>query len=169
MHDSTFIGMRARINKYCDTENPCTVLDVGSRVSDVDTYPFTYRNAMPHNWTYVGCDIADGRNVDLVMQGPYRIQEEPNAYNVVISGQCLEHVEYPWVLVHEMQRVLKPGGWLILTVPGAAPIHRHPLDCWRILPDGWKAIARLHNIEIIETALEGQESWFVGKKRPPCS
>jgi len=42
----------------------------------------------------------------------------PDAYfDHVFSVEGIEHFESPWTFVRELCRVLKPGGWLLLTTP----------------------------------------------------
>ena len=42
---------------------------------------------------------------------------EPDTYDVVMCTEVLEHIAKPWIIVENMRWVLKPGGWLIITVP----------------------------------------------------
>lgn len=113
------------------------VLDVGS--SDVGSG--NYRQHFGH-CTYHGLDIAPGNNVDIVAADPYAWDIPPEFYDFVISGQCLEHVEYPWLTIKEMARVLKPGGRLFIIVPFMWPEHKFPIDTYRYLPDGLTALGK---------------------------
>ena len=142
---------------------PWTVLDVGS-MSVNRTFPRTYREVMPPAWRYAGCDIAPGPNVDFLMAGPYAIQRGPGDYHLVISGQVLEHVPNPFRLTAEMARMLRPGGTLILTAPWKWAIHRHPLDCWRILPDGMRALFKEADLRPAKTYLVENDCWGVAHK-----
>lgn len=63
-----------------------------------------------------------------------------NSLDVVIADQVLEHVERPWLAAPEIHRVLKPGGVAMVATPGMYPIHPSPLDCWRIMPDGYRVL-----------------------------
>jgi hypothetical protein len=113
------------------------VLDVGSYNVNGD-----YRELCEsRGLQYQGLDIAAGPNVDIVAESPYIWPVDSNTYNMVISGQCLEHVEMPWLWARELYRVCKPGGLAIIIAPGLNwGIHRHPVDCWRVLPDGMRAL-----------------------------
>ena len=167
MHKSSFSEMRRLLRVHrggAEWTQPLRVLDVGS-MSVNKNFPHTYREHMAPAWTYRGCDLAPGKNVDFVMAGPYMIQERGDDYDVVISGQCLEHVQLPWMLVQEMARVCKPSGLLILTVPWNQQIHRYPLDCWRILPDGWRALAAWVGLDVEQAYTNERDSWLVARKR----
>ncbi len=81
------------------------VLDVGSR--DV--------NGGPHHLidprTYVGIDLAAGRNVDVVADGA--MLPLPSAcVDVAMSSECFEHTPAWEEVVGEMVRTLRPGGVL---------------------------------------------------------
>ena len=117
MHESSFRAMELHLNAYLANRlhDPLRVLDVGSMIVD-DGFGRSYRELMPPSWNYIGVDLVPGKNVDRIMLGPYRIQDTPDDYDLIISGQCLEHVENPFRLVAD------------------------PLDCWRIFPDGMRAL-----------------------------
>lgn len=56
---------------------------------------------------------------------------EDNSIDSIICTQVLEHVQHPWVALKEMQRVLKPNGVLLLTVPQLNELHEIPHDYYR--------------------------------------
>ena len=92
-----------------------SVLDVGSRdISNLGDI----RYAIPSTLRYTGMDISGGQNVHLVMDA-YDIKKKlkPESYDVVMCTEVLEHIAKPWIIVENMRWVLKPGGWLIITVP----------------------------------------------------
>ena len=160
MHDSSYAVMRDMLALYLPHDRPLRVLDVGSM--DVNG---SFRALMPANCTYVGCDITPGKNVDIVQESAYHIQDTPDDYDVVISGQCLEHVEMPWLLVQEMARVLKPGGVCILVAPWSYEIHRFPIDCWRILPDGMRVLLHMAGLKpLCEPFTHQVDCWGVAQK-----
>ena len=63
---------------------------------------------------YIGIDVADGKGVDLVVNGE-NFAGQANSIDVVISCECFEHnpeYEKTWL---NMVRVLKQDGLLIMT------------------------------------------------------
>lgn len=96
------------------------VLDVGSR--DING---TYRDLFSAH-EYEGLDVVPGSNVDIVAEQPYNYGIDDESYDVVISGQALEHIEDDARAVNEMVRILKPGGALCLIAPSAGPKHMEP-------------------------------------------
>lgn len=135
MHGSSYEEMARVLRTYLDmyTTAKLKVVDVGS--FDVNG---TYKTLMPNDWEYIGVDIIEGKNVDIVMKDPYTLPFEDNSINIIISGQCLEHVQKPWELVKEMWRVLDPGGHCFITAPSKMHLHSYPHDYWRFHPEGMR-------------------------------
>jgi SAM-dependent methyltransferase len=125
---------------------PMRILDVGSQ--DING---SYRPLFddPH-WVYLGADLGPGKNVDIVLRDPYRWVELQSArFDLVVSGQTLEHVEFFWLTMLELERILRPGGWLCLLVPSRGYEHRYPVDCWRFYPDGIRALGRYAGLDVL--------------------
>jgi SAM-dependent methyltransferase len=151
MHDSSFSKMREFVDAYLAParDHSLQILDVGARIAEDQT---SYRSLFDNpSWRYRGLDVSQGPNVDITLTDPYEWREVPDAsVDVVISGQALEHIEYPWRTMEEIGRVLRPGGLICIIVPSAGPEHRYPTDCWRFYPDGMSALARWAALEEVE-------------------
>lgn len=129
MHDASLAEMSRILNRW---QGDASVLDVGSY--DVNG---TYRPIVERKgWQYTGMDVAAGPNVDIVSPDPYHFPIAADAYDIVISGSTMEHVQAIWLWVPELARVLRPGGLLAIITHTSYPYHRYPVDCYRILPDG---------------------------------
>ena len=63
-----------------------------------------------------------------------------DAYDFVVLDEILEHVARPWVAVHEVHRILKPGGCLITSSPFMIAEHKVPMDYWRFTKDGLRVL-----------------------------
>jgi SAM-dependent methyltransferase len=129
------------------------ILDVGAASIDRSE---TYRDlfSMP-GWEYVALDVELGANVNLVVKDPYSWRELSDAnFDVVVSGQAFEHIEWPWLTIKEVARVLKPRGIAALTAPSSGHPHRYPTDCWRYYPDGFPALAKYANLSVIENDVD---------------
>ncbi len=122
------------------------VLDVGSY--DVNG---SYKHLFPaERFEYTGLDMAPGPNVDLVLKHPYDWRElKTDSFDIVISGQAFEHMEFFWVTMVEMARVLSNDGLLCIIAPNGFGEHRYPVDCYRFFSDGMVALARYVNLEPI--------------------
>jgi SAM-dependent methyltransferase len=64
----------------------------------------------------------------------------------------LEYVSQPDLVIGEIHRVLKPGGVLLLSVPGVCPTDAEE-ECWRVLPAGLRFL--LASFTRVEVAAEG--------------
>ena len=64
---------------------------------------------------------------------------EDSSFDTVICLEVLEHVANPFQAVKEIKRVLRPGGYLILTVPFMAQYHGKgsSSQCHEGYPDLW--------------------------------
>ena len=76
----------------------------------------------------------------LEAENEYQFPIPNDSYDIVVSGQVLEHVRKPWVWMKEVGRVCKPGGIAITIIPASWPYHEAPVDCWRAYPEGMKAL-----------------------------
>ena len=63
-----------------------------------------------------------------------------NHYESVLLLNVLEHTPYPLKMLIEIYRILKVGGYLIISVPFLCPKHDMPHDYWRFTDDGLKSI-----------------------------
>jgi len=162
MHPSSMKLMTTFVDKYLKNLSPLTILDVGSMSVSGGAYNQLF--AKP-NWLYRGLDVAAGTNVHIVSPDPYKWPVADNSYDVVISGQCMEHVEAIWLWTKEIERVCKPGGLVCIIAPWNFIVHRYPVDCWRILPDGMEYIMTKHcNFKKLECAIVEIDCYFIGTK-----
>jgi SAM-dependent methyltransferase len=89
----------------------------------------------PHVSEHLGLDTAPHAHADLV--GPIEaIPAEDASFDVAICIQVLEHVDDPARAVHELGRVTRPGGRVLLSTHGAMVYHPNPVDPWRWTHEG---------------------------------
>lgn len=113
------------------------------------------------DWRYVGVDMAVGDNVDVILKNPYRWREfASRSVDVLVSGQAFEHIEYFWVTMLEVARVLKPGGLACIIAPSSGFEHRYPVDCWRFYPDGFSAVSRFAGLEVLESVTQWEDAAY---------
>ena len=131
-----------------------TVLDLGSQDLNGSYKPIFD----PAKWRYIGTDMAAGNNVDVVLADPYDWKEFADAsMDCVVSGQSFEHIEFFWLTMTEIARVMKPGALCCILAPSGGPEHRFPQDCWRFYPDGMRALARYVKLECLEAVTAWDE------------
>ena len=132
---------------------PLAILDVGSAaIGETESYREIFDRAP---WRYTGLDLAAAPNVDLAVADPYDWRElEDQSFDVVVSGQAFEHIEYIWLSILEVARVLKTNGIAAIIAPSRGLVHRFPTDCWRFYPDGLPALMRYAGLELIESHVQ---------------
>ena len=92
------------------------------------TFSRSFPDAMLHT-----TDIRQCERVDIV----WDLEQDPpaqclGAYDLLISTSVLEHVQTPLAgCCQQMERVLKPGGCLYMSVPWVWEFHAFPSDYWR--------------------------------------
>lgn len=128
------------------------VLDIGSY--DVNGTYRTIFNAPVYQYT--GMDMSPGPNVDIVPRDIYQWTEiADETFDVVVSGQVFEHIEYPWLTIKEIARVLKPSGFCILIAPSSGMEHKAPKDCYRYYADGLSALAKWADFKVLHVSVGG--------------
>lgn len=146
MHNSSYQHMQRLVSKYLQPDQPIHAVDIGS--FDVNG---SYRTLFDQpNWRYTGVDLEAGPGVDVVLDSPYHLPFASGSIDVIVSGQAFEHIEHFWMTWLQMQRVLRTGGLVFLIAPSRGPEHRYPQDCWRFYPDGYRALAKLGDFELVE-------------------
>jgi len=129
-----------------------SVLDVGSAMvkGQTDCYRPLFSDCK-----YVGMDIVSGRNVDIV--GWENVTQR---YDYVICGQVFEHVPYVFDLMDTIADTATCMCCII--VPNQGREHRHPMDCWRIFPDGMRTLFNHAGIREIEISKRGPDTFAIG-------
>lgn len=144
--------MQDVVNRHLGVKRPLSVIDIGAY--DVNG---SYRPLFDlPQVQYRGIDLEAGPGVDIVLNSPYRFPLASKSVDVIVSGQAFEHVEFFWLTWLEMDRVLKPGGMIFLIAPSRGSEHRYPQDCWRFYPDGYRALAKYTNVELLEVTTDWQ-------------
>ena len=105
-------------------------------------------------------DLAEGPDVDIVLEDPWRYPMDDDSCDAVISGQMLEHNEFFWLSFLEMARVLKMAGLMIHIAPSRGLEHRDPQDCWRVYRDGLTALAKWAGFDCIEATTDWAPEHF---------
>ena len=92
--------------------------------------------------SYVGVDIMPGSCVDVICDAAHLLNRfQPASFDLVVTTEMLEHVRDWRRVIHNMKRVVKPGGLIVITTRSRGfPLHDHPGDFWRYEPDDMRAI-----------------------------
>ena len=153
MHLSSYKHMQQLVDRYLSPLTSAQIYDLGSYDVNGSYRPLFLREG----WVYKGIDLEAGPNVDIVLQSPYKLPLADNSADVIVSGQAFEHIEYFWLTLLELVRILKPGGMFFLLAPSRGPEHRYPVDCWRFYRDGYRALAKYGSLELLESQTDWED------------
>ncbi len=100
-----------------------------SHGADIKVLDLSFRNKI------INLEIEPGPLVTVVGDGHY-LSFRDGAFDAVISQAVLEHVKKPEKMIREMERVLRPGGYIYVEVPFLQPFHAYPDDYQRYTMQG---------------------------------
>lgn len=104
-------------------------------------------------------DIAkDNEGLTYIATDEYSFPIADNSYDIVLSGNVLEHVRKIWVWIREVARVCKKGGLVVVTNPVSWPYHEAPYDCWRVFPEGMRALYEEAGLSVILSTFDSLEN-----------
>ncbi len=147
MHKNSILVFRKHLLRFFT--DGAQVLELGP-----DGNPSSYRREVTADVTWSTADLASqvddhggllwgtGRGSELTyrMTTDYKIEAPDGTFDIVVSGQVIEHVRKPWLWIPELARVCKPGGVVLTVNPVSWPYHEAPIDCWRIYPEGMRSL-----------------------------
>ena len=126
---------------------------LSGEVVDVGCGRKPYRTLVPA-MRYVGVDVDTPVTRELAAADVYydgRTLPFPDAsFDGALCSQVLEHVFTPEEFLREIGRVLRPGAWLVLTVPFVWDEHEQPHDFARYSSFGLRALLERAGFEVVE-------------------
>ena len=95
-----------------------------------------HRDWVPNASEFLGTDIQDGPDVDIVAD-LHRLTDVVGVerFDVILSCSTFEHLKYPTVAAHELMKALKVGGVLYVQTHQTFPLHGYPNDYFRFSRD----------------------------------
>lgn len=122
-------------------------------ILDVGCGKKPYKSLFTRATRYVGMDVENPahdhsrEDIDVFYDG--KIFPFPDhSFDSVLTNQVFEHVFNPGEFMSEINRVLKPGGNLLLTVPFMWDEHEQPFDFGRYTSFGIRRILEDHGFTI---------------------
>ena len=141
MDEASMRLMTSFRDNYLSDMKGASILDVGSR--RVRRQTLDYSQIFKLDYEYTGMDIVRGANVDIV--GYTNITKQ---YDVVISGNVMEHVERPWEWLKDLTYYFTK--YICIMAPWQWREHKHPIDTFRYMPDGMRSLFRYADIYPLE-------------------
>ncbi len=128
-----------------------SVLEIGSRARS----GVIRKHRIPTHLNYIGLDILDGPNVDVVGDVHELARLFPNTkFAAIFSASVFEHLAMPWKVAIEANRVLEPGGIIYTASHQTWPLHEQPWDFWRFSSYSWKTLFNSSTgFEILESVM----------------
>lgn len=106
-HQEQVVFFKDVKNKFPEKFSNCSVLDIGSLdINGNNHYLFT-------NYTYIGVDVGEGRNVDVVSKG--HEYKSDKLFDIVISSECFEHDMFYEKTIINCVNLTRPGGLFTFT------------------------------------------------------
>lgn len=105
---------------------------------------------------YIGLDIQESghthksEQIDVYYDGE-KIPFDDNYFNSIFSSEVFEHVFNIEDILIELNRVLKPDGMLLATVPFVWDEHEIPFDFGRYTSFGIKHLLEKHGFKLIKS------------------
>ena len=133
------------------------------RVADIGAGKSPYYDLIaPNTSLYIAIDYPSSlpqqetRNIKRVAGVIEAIPLATQSIDAVFCSQVLSQVQYPIDALHEIVRILRPGGYAIISVPHVSPIHSEPYDLYRFTPDGLSKLAEATGLRTCSVYIQGQ-------------
>ena len=130
-------ALQARFREIVAAHPAPRVLEVGSRARS----GVLHRDLVGPVSEYVGVDILPGEGVDVVADAHAMaavLGEE--RFDFACSYDVFEHLAFPWKVVLELNRVLAPGGHVLIVAPQSCGMHDLPWDYFRFSDAAFRSL-----------------------------
>jgi SAM-dependent methyltransferase len=105
---------------------------------------------------YIGCDIVQSSdNKADILCDATKIPLPGASFDTIISTQTIEHIAEPQYLINESYRLLKNGGYLVISGPMYWPLHEEPYDFFRFTKHGFRYLLKNAGYTVIEERTNG--------------
>lgn len=138
---------------------------MGGRILDVGCGKKPYKHLFKCD-EYVGMDVDQtghshkNEEIDVYYDGA--VFPFPNdSFDNIVCSQVLEHVFKPQSFLTEINRVLKPGGHLLLTIPFMCGEHEQPFDYARYTRFGLSQLFKEQDLTIVSHEILGSGVWVI--------
>ena len=143
--------LEQRFRDRCSEIPSPVVLELGTKQS-IPGRSTMHRDWVPHASEFLGADMEQGPDVDLVAD-VHRLSEHVGRerFDVILSCSTFEHFKYPALAAHELMKALRVGGQLYVQTHQSFPLHGYPHDYFRF---SRQALAGLFGTEMGFEVLE---------------
>jgi hypothetical protein len=148
--------VRNKIAIYSEKINVGRTLEIGSWSNQYKSY-FS---------DHTGIDLRQGSGVDIVMNAhDLSTSWRAGTFDTVLWLETAEHDDAFWVTRECIDHVLKPGGYLAISVPDTRfPYHGYNKDYWRFTEDGFRKLFMDYTIIDFDVNNKGNPPYGVQPK-----
>lgn len=97
--------------------------------------------------------VGDAQNMNVIVD---------ESFETVFCSQMLEYVPEPQKVFSEMERILKPGGHAIISVPFLGYLHNEPNDFFRYTKHSLRFMSEKVGLEMVEIKEVGGFFSYIG-------
>lgn len=123
----------------------------GHRVLDFGCADRPYTDWFPPGVDVVGADLPGNDLASIVIRPDGTVPCPDGSFDAVLSTQVLEHVGDPVTYLRECERLLRPGGRMLLSTHGIFYFHPDPLDLWRWTCQGLERVVTDAGLRVVRT------------------
>ncbi|MFZ5559786.1 MAG: class I SAM-dependent methyltransferase [Patescibacteria group bacterium] len=127
---------------------------IKGKVLDVGAGSFSRYEGLFNCSEYIKMDVEKGNNVDIVGRAE-NIPFKNESFDSVVCTEVFEHLEDPYKAAGEIYRVLKRGGYCLITTPQTCELHEEPKDFFRYTNFGLKKIFTVQGFKVIKCEQRG--------------
>lgn len=112
------------------------------------------------NWELDILDIVDGNFIDIRVNNIYDWDEiKNNSYDVVICKDFINNIEYFWLTMVQIEKIMKFGGFLFLSVPES-----NPNGFYSFSEKSLRSLIGYVNLNILEVNTEDSQIFLIARK-----
>lgn len=151
------LGLYAKLIPALNTLARGAALDAGC-----GTMPF--RRILERHVTEYHCLDHEQRAAEVTFLADIQTMEHVPAgrYDIVLCSEVLEHLPLPEQALTSINRVLKSGGRLVLTVPFLSRLHEEPNDYFRYTSHGLRLMLERNGFMVEQLEPVGSLFTFLG-------
>lgn len=155
------LNSKLLIQKYASPyfKTGLKVLEIGP-----DQIPSTIQDIAGEGLKWHTLNIFNDERLTYPSSPEYKFPIPDAEYDIVISANVIEHVKMIWRWMPELARITKKGGHVITVNPVSWGYHEDPVDCWRIYPEGMKALYGEAGLKVEHSVAENLESMILYNK-----
>ena len=129
LHPQWLLGSSESTARWVTEHARGEVLDIGAADRWIEPHLKHVKRYIALDYPATGQDLYGAQPCLFGSASQLPLQDD--SFDTVILLEVLEHLERPQQALKEIQRVLRPGGTLILSLPFLYPVHDAPFDFQR--------------------------------------